>query len=496
MRRKLLLCLSLVTISCQAAVWQYRVPYEGKSQTGDVLFWLPAQAKTLRGVIVMGQIVIESEFAADAAIRDVCRRESLGMVYFRPHLDGVFHYWEPGNTSGARLLKALDDLAAISGHPEVRRVPWIPVGHSTAGIFARNVAYWKPDRVAAVIHIKSGNFHQNEHLPPEGSLAGIPLLALNGQFEVFGPEGGIRAEYGRETQWRFVRADLLKFRERDPEQLMSLAVEPGADHYHLGPADIPVLALFLSKTAARRLPRELPAGDGPVAPLPVAAQSGFVDDGLWHYDRDMAAAVARLQANLDSPLALGVPAFEWVSGGDGWTFRARSEWLDRMPDEYGGRFGGRPVPKPARAEIDYFALAGEPVMRVGAGLFRVLRPVKAVNVGAYRAGVVRFGEWKAETVARAAPQTIQFTPPSAIVAGTRVRLGAHASSGLPIYYEVEFGPLTIASDGTAEVAELPRDARLPMTCRVTAWQIGRRTSAAIAPAAPVTVEIQIVRGPA
>ena len=70
------------------------------------------------------------------------------------------------------------------------------MGHSTAGIFCRNVAYWKPARVAGVLHIKSGNFQQQEHLPPTGSLAGIPLLAFNGQFETFGPEGGLRAEYG------------------------------------------------------------------------------------------------------------------------------------------------------------------------------------------------------------------------------------------------------------------------------------------------------------
>jgi hypothetical protein len=109
------------------------------------------------------------------------------------------------------------------------------MGHSTAGIFCRNVAYWKPERVAGIPHVKSGNFHQKEHLPPSGTLAGIPLVALNGQFETFGPAAGIDPEYGRETQWVYVRKDIWKFREADPNHLMSLWVHHGDDHFHGAP---------------------------------------------------------------------------------------------------------------------------------------------------------------------------------------------------------------------------------------------------------------------
>jgi hypothetical protein len=156
-----------------AATWQYRVSYQrgpdrrGRPRAdGDVLLWLPPECVQVRGLLVTGRLGIEGELNVDARVREVCRETGLAIVYFTPHISGVFHYWEEGNRDAERFLKALDDLAEASGRDELRRVPWITAGHSTAGIFCRNLAYWKPRRVAGVIHLKSGNFHQQQHLPP------------------------------------------------------------------------------------------------------------------------------------------------------------------------------------------------------------------------------------------------------------------------------------------------------------------------------------------
>jgi len=511
---------------CQAATWQYRVSFDRgpdkrgqRREPGDVLLWLPAESETIRGLLLVGRLGIEGELIVDPQVRDACRENDLGIVYFTPHLSGVFHYWEPGNRDGETLLRALDDLAECSGRDEVRRVPWITAGHSTAGIFARNVAYWKPDRVAGILHIKSGNFHQREHLPPKGSLAGVPLVAINGQLETYGPEGGIRPEFGRETQWVFVRQDIRKFREREPDHLISLLVHPGADHFHGAPEIACCAALFLAKTAEHCLPAELPGGSGPVACLPLAAEDGWLSDpdlyepkspaapydeytgdknaAFWHYDREIARATVEFHRNLGRHQVLTNPECAWLDEGDGWTFRARSEFLDTMPEKYGGRVGGKRVGH-AKGAIIYRAKPNEPVARVGPDRFRLLRPARRVFIAAFHPGdeqyrsTIRWGSIEMPRLKDAKQQTIEFPSVPDLTAGSGpVKLRAKTSSGLPVFYEVDYGPVVV-EDGVLTISEVPRGARFPMPCRITAHQIGRRTSSPVAPAEPVSITFDVV----
>jgi len=519
------LLLVATTSTALAATWQYRAGFDrgpdrrGQAQqAGDVLLWLPPESQTVRAVLLCGRLGIEGELIVDPAVRQACRDCDIAIVYFTPHLSGVFHYWEPGNRDGDRLLKALDDLARCSGRDELRRVPWITAGHSTAGIFARNVAYWKPERTAAVIHIKSGNFHQAEHLPPQGSLAGIPLLAINGQFETFGPEGGIRPEYGRQTQWVFVRSDIRKFRERDPNHLMSLLVHPGADHFHGSPELGRYVAMFLRKTVEYRVPAELPPGKAPVSCLPLVARNGWLSDdeldqprhpaasweeytgertkAFWHYDEPMAQAAIQFDHHLAAHQVLSNPTCTWLDADDGWTFRADAQWLDTMPEQYGGQVGGRKVGH-ASTPFVYRCKPNEPVQQVGPDGFRLLRPVKRVHIAAYHPGdeqyrsTIRWGSIDMPGVKDAARQTIDFPPVKNLSADAApVRLGASATSGLPVDYEVDYGPVVV-EDGKLVVSEIPPRARFPIPCRVTAWQIGRRTAPSIAPAEPVSVTFEI-----
>lgn len=123
----------------------------------------------------------------DAVIRDVYADAGLAILFIQPHFSGTFDYHR--SDAGERLLNALNQAAGVSGRPDLEVVPWLTVGHSTGGMFARNVAYWKPERVWGVIHLKSGNFQ--DHIPDNSlSLAGIPLLSINGEFEEFGLAGG------------------------------------------------------------------------------------------------------------------------------------------------------------------------------------------------------------------------------------------------------------------------------------------------------------------
>jgi hypothetical protein len=174
----------------------------------------------------------------------------------------------------------------------------------------------------------------------------------------------------------------------------------------------------------------------------------------------------------------------------------KAEFLDAMPDKYGGRVANRPVGH-GRGPIEYRAKLTEPVEQIGPDRFRLLRPIKSVNVAAvhpgdeqYRAtnrwGSIGFSQTKGPA------QTIDFpAPPDAKAGGGPIRLEAKASSGLPVYYEVDYGPVAVRG-GVVVIADLPARPRFPIECQVTAYQIGRRMSPAVPPAAPVSQVFRLI----
>ena len=522
----MIIAVSICARSAAAATWQYYVPFDtgktsrdGQPQPGKVFLWLPPEAKAIRGLLVGGQLGIELEIALDAEVRKACTENALGIVYFAPHISGVFHYWQEGNSDAQRWLKAFDDLARRSGHPELRRVPWITMGHSTAGIFCRNVAYRWPQRVVGVLHIKSGNFHQKDHLPPAGSLAGVPLVAFNGQFETFGPEGGLRPELGRETQWVFVEKDIERFKEKDPNHLMSTWLDLGGDHFHGSPELSQYAALFIRKTAKYRIPAEPPAGEGEVACLPLKLEEGWLADSdlyspkhppaaykdyagdkakaLWHFDEEIARANVQHHKNLGNHQCLSNPTCTWLDEGDGWTLRAKAEFLDAMPDKYGGKVAGAKIGHSSKPII-YRCKINEPVEQIGPDTFRLLRPVKSANVAVVSLGDEQYratNRWGSISFpqVKGVAQTIEFPAvPDLPATGGPLALAAKASSGLPVYYEVDYGPVVV-KEGKLTVSELPSNAQFPIECKVTAYQIGRRTGQPVPPAAPVSQVFRVVK---
>ncbi len=193
--------------------------------------------------------------------------------------------------------------------------------------------------------------------------------------------------------------------------------------------------------------------------------------------------------------ALAKPELTWLDEGDGWTFSAASDFLDAMPKEYGGSVGEMKVGHASTA-IEYRCKINEPVEKLGPGKFRVMRPVKAVNVSAVNAGdetyraTNRWGSLALPTV-KGQGQTIEFPEVGELKGGEVKELGAKASSGLGVYYEVEYGPVVV-KEGKVMVSELPAGAKLPIACSVTAYQMGRRVGPAVMPAAGVSRDFMVV----
>ncbi len=279
---------------------------------GTVSLWLPPDTPRLRGIVLCDHIVIGAKLAESRRIRYAAARNGLAVIR---QFDSTF----TRDDAPERMRGYLTQLADRAGHPELVTAPLLTVGHSTGGIFARNVAYWAPERTIGVIHIKSGNMHQ--HLRPENtSLAGVPFLAINGELEQYGPEGGgtggIRPVYQNQTQWIMIREQLLRRRRQDPDNLMSLLYDAGGHHTSWNEDCTRYCARFIHKAAAARIPplpedpstpvtcRKLTAADGWLSdadlkdpqhqPAPYESYTGKRSAAFWHLDGELATRAVEL----------------------------------------------------------------------------------------------------------------------------------------------------------------------------------------------------------
>jgi hypothetical protein len=264
-----------------------------------VSLWLPAHHEQIRGVIVAHPMI--SRLASAQPIRVAAAREGLGMMVYDQFVND-------GRESLARLDAVLEMFAAESGHPELRGAAVLLGGLSASVLGTRNVACAVPERVFGIVHAAGGNMQE---MPDDGrGMVQVPFLALNGEFEWCGPIGGIRPEYGNQTQWVMIREQMLRLWRDKHQHRMSLVVVPNADH---GAWDVGLTALFVRKAAQYRLPKEKRDGSTPAvcAPLPVNrgwltdadldhpqhepapydSYTGDKNNAFWHFDEQMARAV-------------------------------------------------------------------------------------------------------------------------------------------------------------------------------------------------------------
>jgi len=246
--------------------------------------WLPDGVKTIRGLFYPGAVMIEKKLATDRRVREALASERMGVLYY--HLDSAFI-----KGTGRYLERALAELARKSRHPEVEFAPMLTAGHSAAGLFCRNVAYWKPRRVIGVVMIKSGNFHHAIE-DMSRSLRGVPLIHFSGEFEQYGPEGGdlghgLRARYAidggkkNQTQWVMTRMQMLDRRRKHEDNVWSLVVHRGGGHTTWNDDMTKLFIQYIHSLAAARIPKGEPDGKTEVHCAPMTARGG------WLYDADI-----------------------------------------------------------------------------------------------------------------------------------------------------------------------------------------------------------------
>ncbi len=519
-------CLNYACKSGQAEIYQYAIPaksFDGKEITA--FLWVPPNADRLRGVLVGGQILMEQPFARDPAIRQACTDEKLAIVFFSPPLDAVFNYKEKG--SGELLQQTLDALAAHSGYRELSHAPLFSFGHSVATIFARNVAFWQPKRVFGVLLFKGGmGFPAND---PEANVLGVPIMAIKGQFEEFGPgpSGALRDFEDRETAWQGTRNGLLTLREKDDRYLVSLLVDPGGSHFAWSSDMSPTVAMFIRKCAKARIPdwpldtkaavvcREVDPKSGALSHAELGkpehagtdypSYKGEPKNSFWHLDAELAQACDAYHAgkmnkkpqfvtfadpNNGKPIFVGHDLrlkFNpvWV-GAD--TFKVAGTFLDKAPDKY-------PKVEGAVGHAD-----GPLQFRVYAGTVDPangdVKTANSKNTATFRVNMDGRGKVRAELLVfhpgdatyRYAEQQSRVNLPTELKAGTSqkitfaplgsmkvsdkpVKLEAKSDSGLPVRFFVESGPAVI-ENGAIKLSEIPKRGKLPITVTVVAYQYG------------------------
>lgn len=166
--RKLLLVAAFwwgISAAVFAAGPYYEVKYEASTAEGELQMpvtytvWLPPEVQTLRGVIVhqhgCGKGACEGGATAayDLHWQELARRYEcalLGPSYGQEEKQNCRLWCDPRNGSDKTFLRALDDLAKESKHPELATVPWCLWGHSGGGFWASIMMTLHPERTVAV----------------------------------------------------------------------------------------------------------------------------------------------------------------------------------------------------------------------------------------------------------------------------------------------------------------------------------------------------------
>jgi hypothetical protein len=306
--------------------YTFEMPGTRKDRSGNTVenvgrIWVSTNAPKIRGVF----ITLWGMLVHDPYLRAACREGGLAILCFEGGFDGSFNYTTgAGETFDNALIKA----AEVTGHPELRGAPFISAGMSASVLGARNMAYWQPDRALGVLHTSGGNMHHALY-DPKRTLAGVPFLAVNGEMEWCGPEGGghmsgasgIRPEYGLQTQWVMMRESLIERQVKDPTHLMSMLVMPNANHGGWSDETACVSGLFMARAARYRLPGGYPdAKPSAGGCVRIAPKLGWLTDAnlkapqfkpapydkyegdparaFWHFDEELALATVAYHADV------------------------------------------------------------------------------------------------------------------------------------------------------------------------------------------------------
>lgn len=327
----LLLLAAAATLSAQQAPYDvfppadppyYRMRYEASVKPGELAFpanytvWIPPGVKALRGVIVhqhgCGEGSCKSGLtgAFDLHWQALAKRHGCALLapaYEQPEKGDCQLWCDPRNGSDAAFQKALTELGAKCGHPELATVPWALWGHSGGGHWAGGMVLLHPERIAAawlrsgVPPLKAAEGRPAPYTIPEASLK-VPVMCNLGTKE------GVTVKDGRFAGvWPGVEIFFAEMRVKGA--LIGVAVDPLTAHEC---GNQRYLAIpWLDACLFARLPKKngeplkpMPGAEAWIAPLhlaeadiiapvPAAKFTGALEKSVWLPNKTIAQAWAQ-----------------------------------------------------------------------------------------------------------------------------------------------------------------------------------------------------------
>lgn len=362
------------------------VSYPASDQPGELSLgvtyrvWIPDGVATLRGAIVhqhgcgSGACRGGETAAADLHWQALARNWDcalLGPSYHQEDQQNCRLWCDPRNGSERTFLRALDDLAGESNHPELRDVPWCLWGHSGGGFWASLMQTMHPERIVA-IWFRSGTayevWNRGEIPAPEIPAAAYEIPAM------CNPGAREKGDERFQSAWTGAMAMFRAYRAKGAP--IGFAPDPRTAHEC---GDARYLAIpFFDACLALRLPEPESADRGlrPIdprqawlAPLegttaqPAAGFVGDVAESVWLPNESFAAAWteyvatgavgdttpppppfdARINRSDDGAMEIAWDAeADFESGLASFVIRRDGEVVARLPEAPVGRFG-RPL---------------------------------------------------------------------------------------------------------------------------------------------------------
>lgn len=149
--------------AAESAPDYFSVHYPASAQAGGLAMevtyhvWIPPSARKVRAVIVHqhgcgdGAEKAGETAALDLHWRALAARHHAALL--SPHYEALganCRLWcDPRAGSGATFIRALQDLAQHSGHPELATAPWCLWGHSGGGFWTSLMLEKHPERIVA-----------------------------------------------------------------------------------------------------------------------------------------------------------------------------------------------------------------------------------------------------------------------------------------------------------------------------------------------------------
>jgi len=482
---------------------------DGSSSKATAYLWIPENCKKIRGLLILCANVPENRLVGHPAIREVCAKNDLGIVWCVPSfmnfrkdkvtgIDDAHDY----KTSTTFLQELLDGLAKNSGYAEIATAPWLPMGESGHLLMVDALVEFHPERCIAGVWLK------NNHLPPKNRT--VPALVAFGSAQEWSQtQSDIR------TNWNNIAKayqGILDQRKQNPNWPLSYLIDGSSGHFDCSEKLAKFLVHYIDCVAKARIAddgslKAISLPDGFLADMPVPGHENHGAKRLseaapdqrglpWFFDKQ-SAEEAQSFAAIDWKAETQLPGFADASGkilpfnfngisnlqpeyeADGITFMLHGVMLDQLPEQFTNA-GVKLAKAPGEPTLEW--LCG-PIKPLGGDKFQICLDRSFPNSACYVAARQN-GTDKIRTVVQPCgvklqknnsgiAQKITFDPIPGVKSGTKsIKLVAKSSAGLPVRFFVRAGPAVVHGD-ELEFMPIPPRSKFPLSVTVGAWQWGR-----------------------